>query len=125
MAGKKSPQRIESAIFSRIKRWGSGSVVLSANSLEVGSRQAIGVALYRLEKSKSIRRLSRGVYDYPIENSLLGELSPTIKAITQALSWHLKTEALPRSRNILSRSYPSKKPLQKNGSKRRAIKRLR
>lgn len=86
MAGKKSPQSIESAIFSRIKRWGRGSVVLPANFLDLGSRQAVGVALHRLEKTKSIRRLSRGVYDYPIEDPLLGELSPTIEAITKALS---------------------------------------
>jgi hypothetical protein len=86
MAGKKSPQSIESVIFSRIKRWGRGSVVLPANFLDLGSRQAVGVALHRLEKTKSIRRLSRGVYDYPMEDPLLGELSPTIEAITKALS---------------------------------------
>ena len=86
MAGKKSPQSIESVIFSRIKRWGRGSVVLPANFLDLGSRQAVGVALHRLEKTKSIRRLSRGVYDYPIDDPLLGELSPTIEAITKALS---------------------------------------
>jgi hypothetical protein len=86
MAGKKSPQSIESVIFSRIKRWGRGSVVLPANFLDLGSRQAVGVALHRLEKTKSIRRLSRGFYDYPIEDPLLGELSPTIEAITKALS---------------------------------------
>lgn len=86
MAGKKSSQSIESEIFSRIKRWGRGSVVLPANFLDLGSRQAVGVALHRLEKTKSIRRLSRGVYDYPIDDPLLGELSPTIEAITKALS---------------------------------------
>lgn len=86
MAGKKSPKSIESAIFSRIKRWGRGCVVLPANFLDLGSRQAVGVALHRLEKTKSIRRLARGVYDFPIEDPLLGPLSPTIEAITRALS---------------------------------------
>ena len=86
MTGKKSPKSIESAVFSRIKKWGRGSVVLPANFLDLGSRQAVGVALHRLEKTKSIRRLSRGVYDYPIDDPLLGELSPTIEAITKALS---------------------------------------
>jgi Family of unknown function (DUF6088) len=86
MAGKKSPESIESAIFSRIKRWGRGCVVLPAGFLDLGSRQAVGVALHRLAKTKSIRRLSRGVYDYPIEDPVLGELSPTIEAITKALS---------------------------------------
>jgi Family of unknown function (DUF6088) len=86
MAGKKSPHSIESAIFSRIKKWGRGCVVLPSSFLDLGSRQAVGVALHRLEKAKSIRRLARGVYDYPIVDTLLGELSPTIEAITKALS---------------------------------------
>ncbi len=86
MAGKKSPQSIESAIFSRIKRWGRGSVVIPANFVDLGSRQAVGVALHRLEKAKSIRRLARGVYDFPLVDPLLGELSPTLESITKALS---------------------------------------
>jgi hypothetical protein len=86
MAGKKSPESIESVIFSRIKKWGRGCVVLPSSFWDLGSRQAVGVALHRLEKAKSIRRLARGVYDYPIIDPLLGELSPTIEAITKVLS---------------------------------------
>jgi hypothetical protein len=86
MAGKKSPRSIESTILSRIKRWGHGTVVIPANFLDLGSRQAVGIALHRLEKAKTIRRLARGVYDYPIVDPLLGDLSPTIDAITKALT---------------------------------------
>ena len=86
MTGKKSPYSIESAILSRVKRWGRSSVILPTNFLDLGSRQAVGIALHRLEKAKTIRRLSRGVYDYPIEDPLLGKLSPTIESITKALT---------------------------------------
>jgi hypothetical protein len=86
MTGKKSLHSVEAAMLSRIKRWGRGSVVLPANFLDLGSRQAIGVALHRLEKSKTIRRLARGVYDYPVRDPLLGELLPSIEATTKALS---------------------------------------
>lgn len=86
MTGKKSPDSIEWAIFSRVKRWGRSSVILPTNFLDLGSRQAVGIALHRLEKAKTIRRLSRGVYDYPIEDPLLGKLSPTIESITKALT---------------------------------------
>jgi len=79
MTGKKSPYSIESSILSRIRQWGRSSVVLPTNFLDLGSRQAVGIALHRLEKAKTIRRLSRGVYDYPIEDPLLGKLSPTIE----------------------------------------------
>jgi hypothetical protein len=86
MAGKKSPRSIESTILSRIKRWGHGTVVIPANFLDLGSRQAVGIALHRLEKAKTIRHLARGVYDYPIVDPLLGDLSPTIDSITKALT---------------------------------------
>jgi len=39
-----------------------------------------------LASSGSIRRIARGVYDYPVVDPLLGELSPTIEAITKALT---------------------------------------
>ena len=86
MARKKSAESIESTIFARVKRWGRGCVVLPIHFLDLGSRQAVGVALHRLAKAKYIRRLSRGVYDYPIIDPLLGQLSPSIDSITKALT---------------------------------------
>ena len=86
MARKKSAESIESTIFARVKRWGRGCVVLPIHFLDLGSRQAVGVALHRLAKAKYIRRLSRGVYDYPVIDPLLGQLSPSIDAITKALT---------------------------------------
>jgi hypothetical protein len=86
MARKKSAESIESTIFARVKRWGRGCVVLPIPFLDLGSRQAVGVALHRLAKAKYIRRLSRGVYDYPVIDPLLGQLSPSIDAITKALT---------------------------------------
>lgn len=86
MAGKKSPQSIESRIFSRIKRWGPGTVVLPNHFLDIGSRDAVGIALHRLVNDGRLRRLSRGIYDLPRTDRLLGELSPTIEAITAAIT---------------------------------------
>ena len=73
-------------ILARIKRRGAGTVVVPGDFLDLGSRQAIGVALHRMEKSGAIRRLARGVYDLPVTDDLLGTLSPTIEAITKALT---------------------------------------
>jgi hypothetical protein len=86
MARKKSAESIESTIFARVKRWGRGCVVFPIHFLDLGSRQAVGVALHRMAKAKHIRRLSRGVYDYPVIDPLLGQLSPSIDAITKALT---------------------------------------
>jgi len=86
MAGTKSPQSIESLIFSRIKRWGPGTVVLPSHFVDIGSREAVGIALHRLVKTGKIRRVARGVYDLPRTDPLLGELSPTIEEIAKALT---------------------------------------
>ena len=86
MVGTRSQKSIESRIFSRIKRWGPGTVVLPTHFLDIGSREAVGIALFRLVKDGKLRRLSRGVYDLPRTDPLLGELSPTIEAVTKAIT---------------------------------------
>lgn len=86
MAGAKSPQSIESRIFARIKRWGPGTVVLPSHFVDIGSREAVGIALHRLTKTGQIRRIARGVYDLPRMDPLLGEMSPTIEQITKAMT---------------------------------------
>lgn len=95
MARTKSPKSVESTIFSRVKRWGRGTVVLSTHFFDLGTREAIDLALHRLAKSGNIRRIARGVYDYPIIDPLLGELTPTIEAITKALTHRDKIRLQP------------------------------
>ena len=79
-------ENIENRLLKRIRGGGRGSVFMPNHFSDIGPRTAIDKALSRLASSRSIRRLSRGVYDYPIEDPLLGELSPTIEAITKALT---------------------------------------
>ena len=79
-------ENIENRLLKRIRGGGRGSVFMPNHFSDIGPRTAIDKALSRLASSGSIRRLSRGVYDYPIEDPLLGELSPTIEAITKALT---------------------------------------
>ena len=95
MSRQKSPDSVESSIFSRIKRWGRATVVFPSHFLDIGSRTAIGNALQRLADSGQIRWLARGVYDYPIIDPLLGELSPTIESITKALTHRDKIRLQP------------------------------
>jgi len=53
--------------------------------LDLGSRQAVDLALHRLAKKGTLRRLARGLYDYPRIDPELGLLSPTIDTIVKAL----------------------------------------
>ncbi|MDO9228347.1 MAG: DUF6088 family protein [Syntrophales bacterium] len=78
-------QSIDSKIISRIYGRGKGCVVTPGDFLDLGSRQAVDLALHRLLKKATLRRLARGLYDYPRIDPDLGPLSPTTDAIVKAL----------------------------------------
>ncbi len=78
-------QSIDSKIISRIYGRGKGCVVTPGDFLDLGSRQAVDLALHRLAKKGTLRRLARGLYDYPRIDPELGLLSPTIEATVKAL----------------------------------------
>jgi len=73
-----------------------------------GSRSAIDVTLHRLLKKETIRRVVRGVYDYPRHSKMLGgELSPDIDQVAQALArkfgWRVQPSG-PAALNLLGLS---------------------
>jgi len=78
-------QSIDSKILSRIYGRGKGCVVTPGDFMDLGSRQAVDLVLHRLAKKGTLRRLSRGLYDYPRTDPDLGLLSPTTDAIVKAL----------------------------------------
>lgn len=82
----KSTQSIDSSILSKIYGRGRGMVFTPKDFLELGERGAVDIALHRLVKAGTIRRLARGVYDYPKTSDLLGVLSPSTEAIAKALA---------------------------------------
>jgi hypothetical protein len=80
------PQSIDSRIHSRIRRGGLGSVFVPTEFLDLGSREAIDVSLHRLARKGVIRRLARGVYDFPKTHPVLGPLQPSAETIAKALA---------------------------------------
>jgi hypothetical protein len=95
MAGKKSAQAIDSQIFASIRSRGRGTVVVPADFLKIGSREAVDLALHRLTRNGTIRRLARGVYDFPKEHPILGLLAPSAEAIARALAGRDRTRLQP------------------------------
>jgi hypothetical protein len=79
-------QSIDSKALSRIYGRGRGAVFTPNAFLDLGSRNAIDKALSRLAAQGPIRRLARGLYDYPKTHPVLGMLSPTPDAIARALA---------------------------------------
>lgn len=92
---KKSPQAIDSRIVAAIHSRGRGAVFVPADFLDIGSREAVDVALHRLARQGTIRRLARGVYDFPKEHPALGLLAPSAEAVARALAGRDRTRLQP------------------------------
>jgi hypothetical protein len=87
-------QSIDSRVLAAIRSRGRGSVFVPTDFLEIGSREAVDITLHRLAR-KGIRRLARGVYDFPKQHSALGLLSPTAEAVAKALAGRDRTRLQP------------------------------
>src|SRR6185312_14757957 len=92
---KKSPQAIDSRILATIHGHGRGSVFVPSDFLGIGSREAVDLALHRLARKGTIRRLARGVYDFPKEHPVLGLLAPSADAVARALAGRDRTRLQP------------------------------
>jgi hypothetical protein len=79
-------ESIEKRIVSRIQRRGRGRCFTPKAFLDLGSPEAVRLALHRLEKRDAIRRLARGLYDYPKQHPTIGFLSPSPDEVATALS---------------------------------------
>ncbi len=73
-------------MLTRIQGSGRGSVFVPSDFLDLGGRQGVDFALHRLIKRGVLRRLARGLYDYPRSHPQLGMLSPSVDAIAKALA---------------------------------------
>ncbi|MBF0388348.1 MAG: hypothetical protein HQL20_10965 [Candidatus Omnitrophica bacterium] len=79
-------QSIDSMILGRIYGRHRGWVFTPIHFLDLGRRTAIDQTLGRLTRSGTIRRLARGLYDYPVKHPDLGDLPPNHDRIAQALA---------------------------------------
>jgi len=79
-------QSITAKIKKRIHNKDKGFVFTKSHFLDLGSRTAVAKALERLADAGAIRRLSRGLYDYPENHPTLGELPVNYERIVQALA---------------------------------------
>src|SRR5262245_19125105 len=69
----------------RLDTLGEGFVFTPRDMLDLGSRQAVDQALSRLARATVIRRLTRGLYDYPRRDAVFGLRAPSADAIAKAL----------------------------------------
>jgi len=77
---------ITSNIKQRIIGKGRGAIFAPSDFLDIGSRASVDQALSRLADQGVIRRLTRGLYDYPKKSPRFGFLSPSADDIAKAVA---------------------------------------
>ena len=112
------------AIRNHTKRKGAGWVFTPKDFSRFGSMESVHVALHRLQKEGSIRRLTRGLYDSPKHSKLLQKnLSPDIDQAAKALARKFGYRIYPNGSAILnmmgiSTQVPAKHEYLTNGPSR-------
>ena len=84
-----------SRILRRIKSRKRGWVFTPDSFADLGTRRAIDLALMRHRKSGIVRKLARGLYDYPKTDPELGPLQPSTDDIASALAGRDATRLQP------------------------------
>ena len=118
------PDSVESKMLARIRWAGPGAVFVPGDFLADGNRQAVDFVLHRLVKRGELRRLTRGLYDYPKSHPQLGLLAPSVEAIAGALAGRDKLRLQPSAAyaaNLLhlSEQVPAKAAFLTDGPSRR------
>jgi hypothetical protein len=81
------PRDLKSIILLRMDAKAPFGVWTASDFVDAGSRDAVDQALHRLAKDGAIRRLARGLYDRPRQNSLTRQPTvPDTRAVIDALA---------------------------------------
>jgi hypothetical protein len=83
---KNNTQSVDNSVLSRVYGSKGGAVFTPSDFLDLGSRRAVDLVLHRLSRRKILRRLARGLYDYPQQHPELGMLSPDVDKVAKALA---------------------------------------
>lgn len=90
-------------IKNRILSLGPGSVVTPSDFKDIANGEVAKKVLLRLEKSQEIRRLMRGVYEYPRHSKLLKEsVAPDPNKVAKALARNYGWSIIPSGNTALN-----------------------
>jgi len=90
---KTAATSVSDRIMRRARASGRGGVFTPTDFLDVAARAAVDQALSRLVKGGKLRRLARGLYDYPKVHPKLGALSPAPDDVARALARETGSQA--------------------------------
>jgi DNA-directed RNA polymerase subunit K/omega len=86
---------IESKVLQRIESLPKGTLFLAADFSELGSSEAIRLALFRLEKEEFIKGVAQGIYVRPKVSSLIGPLTPSAEDVAKTIAKRDRIRTIP------------------------------
>jgi hypothetical protein len=104
---------VEKQIEEHIGQAGGGSIFYPADFERYGSIEAVNVALHRLVKLNTLKRLAFGIYAKPIKSKLIGDVYPGAEDVAIAIARRdnarlIPTGAYAQNRLGLSTQVPMK-----------------
>jgi hypothetical protein len=123
---KTRPLAVPDRVIKLVQASGHGSVFTPSDFIDIASRASVDQSLSRLVKAGKLRRLSRGLYDFPKVHSRLGPLAPSPDVVAQALARETGSAvqiAGARAANVLGLStrVPAKNTYLTDGPARRVV----
>ncbi len=83
-------------IIARIRRWGHGAAFTAKDFLDLAARGTVDMTLTALIADSTIRRLTRGLYDYPRYSEMLQQLTaPDLNEVARALARRYRWTIIP------------------------------
>ena len=101
-------QSPENKTLSRIFASGRGWAFSQSDFANLGPRSSIDSSLYKLEGSNKIRRVLRGIYDYPrcsdfLKKSVSPDLDQVLHALARKFAWRIQPDGA-TAQNLLGLS---------------------
>jgi len=88
-------QSVEKQIKERISRKNKGTLLFPDDLHDLGSSEAVRLALHRLEREGFIRRISQGIYVQPKISEYIGEILPSAEEVARGIAKRDKIRLVP------------------------------
>ena len=93
---------IENQIVERIESFPKGELLLPTDFSDLGSSEAVRIALFRLEKEGVINRVAQGIYVRPKISKLIGVLVPSAEEVAEAITKRDRIRTVPTGNYALN-----------------------
>lgn len=94
---------VKEKIWQKIKANGQGWAFSAVDFLSFFKRSDVDVALFRLEDEGKIRKVARGIYDYPLSSEILQKnVAPDLDKVAEAIARNNARELQPTGNAALN-----------------------